>query len=107
MGEDKFQKKTKILSSLVEGFVQLRVKAIREVGEGKLSISKQEPPTSTKPHLVALTPYPIPVLQICSLNSNSYVPPRPLTNCLILKTNAAPESFMGVGPPQRPPPKPP
>ena len=65
--------KTKILSSLVEGLMQLRVKAIREVGEGKLRTSKQEPPTSTKTLLVPYNQsFPSPALNICS-------PPRLLT----------------------------
>ena len=113
--------KTKIMSSLVEGLMQLRVKAIREVGEGKLRTSKQEPPTSTKPHLVALTPYPIPVLQICSLNPNSSVPPRPLTissfHPLLILTSllslheflrlAIPNPFLEMSTGMRPPPEPP
>ena len=108
--------KTKILSSLVEGLMQLRVKAIREVGEGKLRTSKQEPPTSTKTLLVPYNQsFPSPALNICS-------PPRLLTIVSsfspimflfsFLSTSdflrlAIPNPFLEMSTGMRPPPEPP
>ena len=113
--------KTKILSSLVEGLMQLRVKAIREVGEGKIRMSKQEPPKSTKIPLVPLTPHPISVFLICSINPNSSVSPRPFTissfHPLLILTSllslhdflrlAIPNPFLEMSTGMRPPPEPP
>ena len=131
------ENKIKTLKTLVDGVVELaereRFKATREIRASKVSevvenssesnfrMSKQEPPKSTKIPLVPLTPHPISVFLICSINPNSSVSPRPFTissfHPLLILTSllslheflrlAIPNPFLEMSTGMRPPPEPP
>ena len=122
-----YEKKIKTLKTLVDGVVELaereRFKATREIraSEGNFRMSKQEPPIPTKIPLVPLTPHPISVFLICSINPNSSVSPRPFTissfHPLLILTSllslhdflrlAIPNPFLEMSTGMRPPPEPP
>ena len=131
------ENKIKTLKTLVDGAVELaereRFKATREIRASKVSevvenssesnfrMSKQEPPKSTKIPLVPLTPHPISVFLICSINPNSSVSPRPFTisslsplmilnkllSLHVFLTLGHPNTFLEMSTGMRPPPEPP